>query len=368
MGKVKVGILTLPLSNNYGGILQAAALYEFLQNSGFEPVLVRRQHTTREKDIVKNILARSPFSKMFDPGNLAKKYRKDRKLRGFIDSFFLNRTPKCFSATDLEKETKSLDCFVVGSDQVWRYAYTGQAYKDYFLEFVPDEKPRFAYGASFGLDRWEGSSEAEISDLLARFSAVSVREKIAVKHLKENFKIESSSVLDPTFLVDRQFYYTLMGTSEPGQNHNVFNYVLDQDSRKQEVVKEIGNVLNIDVTTIDLNSQSWDTKPGISEWLKAIFNARFIVTDSFHGMVFSIIFNKPFIAIANKNRGFARFESLVSDLDLQDRLISDLSSNDLESLANILRTPINFNLVNEKIDVLKNSSQSFLLENLNIIR
>lgn len=365
MEKISVGILTLPLSNNYGGILQAAALYEFLNVSGFNPILIRRQHTTKKKDILKQIFAKNPFWRIADPANTAKRYRQDRYFRKFINNYFLNKTEKCFSSSDLAYHTKDIDSFIVGSDQVWRFAYTGRAYRDYFLEFV-DNRPKIAYAASFGLDRWEdGDSEADVSILLKRFSAVSVREIQAIEYLKTSLGVDSISTLDPTFLVDKKFYYEIMGMTKPQEPNNVFNYVLDQAPEKQRLVNDVCKILGLGVNTIDLNPKSWETKASISTWLRKIFNAKFVVTDSFHGMVFSIIFNKPFLAIANKDRGYARFQSLTSELGLDDRLITGLTRIDNVDLTERIQSAIDYGAVNKRIEILKTLSSSFILDNLN---
>lgn len=367
VNKKNIGILTLPLSNNYGGILQAVALYTFLEEIGYTPYQIRLQQTEKKKDILKNIFAKNIFSFIWDPKNLAKKYKQDIKLRRFIDEFFTRKTSKIYSQKELQTKTIFLDAFVVGSDQVWRHSYTHSYYKNYFFDFVSDKTPKIAYSASFGLDQWEGddNTETEIATLLQRFSFISVREKSAVAYCNNLIKVDKvEHVLDPTFLVDKKFYIDLMSKENRKNKIEIFNYVLDQKTEKQEIVNIISRILSFKIETIDLYQESFKPRSSIAEWLSNIYNAKFIVTDSFHGMVFSIIFNKQFIVIANKDRGYSRFYSLLNELNLTDRIIDDSITKNEDGIDEMVRREIDYQSVNNKLKELIKSSQNFLIKSL----
>ena len=366
--KKKVGILTLPLSNNYGGIIQAAALYHFLETNNFEPILInRRLNLSPIRALFREFFENNPLHKVYDPNNLYKRKKQDALLLDFINKFFKNKTKKIFDDRSLESATRKIDAFVVGSDQVWRYAYTRDIYKNYFLDFVKGSQKRISYAASFGVDQWEGDdlSKDKIGEFLKSFDSISVREKHGVEYLLKEFKIDSQNTLDPTFLVNVKFYKDLMEFSSPIKSGGVFNYVLDQDQNKQNFVNSIGSYLKLDINQINLTPSINQIKPSIQTWLKQIYEADFVVTDSFHGMVFSIIFNKQFLVIINKKRGASRFESLLGQLGLLNQIVDkpdDLNSDSIEFI--IKNNQIDYEKVNEILDELRNKSRKFLLDSL----
>lgn len=366
--KKKVGILTLPLSNNYGGIIQAAALYHFLESNGFDPILInRRLNLSPIRVLLRGFFENNPFHKIYDPNNLYKRKIQDALLLDFINIFFKNRTKKLFNNRSLENATSKINAFVVGSDQVWRYAYTRDIYKNFFLDFVKDSRKRISYAASFGIDRWEGDalSKNNIGELLKSFDFISIREKHGVEYLLSEFNITSQNTLDPTFLVNVEFYKNLMEFSSTTKAGGIFNYVLDQDQQKQTFVNSIGSYLKLDINQINLTPSIKEIKPSIQTWLKHIYEADYVVTDSFHGMVFSIIFNKQFLVLINKKRGAARFESLLGQLGLMKQMLDqpiDLTNYSVESIVN--NKQIDYVEVNNKLDELRHMSKKFLLDSL----
>lgn len=368
--KKKIGILTLPLSNNYGGIIQAAALYYFIEGEGYFPYLIRREkNSSKTRALLKFLFSINPLSFIFDPNDLHKRYCQDRQMRSFISSFFVNRSKKLYSNNALIENSNNIDGFIVGSDQVWRYEYVKDFYKNFFLDFVEEKKIKISYAASFGVDKWEGDekSKLEIKKLLKNFHSISVRESHGVKYCDQELDVLAANTLDPTLLVDVNFYHTIINSKSINKDIELFNYVLDQKPEKQEFVNTVGKMLNCKIQVIDLYSDSYQEKPSISDWLSNIFHAKFIVTDSFHGMVFSIIFNKPFIVIANKNRGLSRFESLLSQLGLIDRLIIDFDTSNSQSMNELICQEIDYKNVNAKLSKLRAESRSFLVNSLNAI-
>lgn len=321
-----VAILSLPLKSNYGGLLQAYALNKVISNMGKRVVNLNR--IGRGNGLIKYYTKKYFVKKI---GKILFPQNSDM----FI-SKYVNKSIDLFSTSELENYCcGKFEAIVVGSDQCWRPKYL-PCVDDYFLKFLKNDQKvkKVSYAASFGVENIEYSDKELEScrQLIGRFDAVSVRENSAVEMCKEFFSFnEAVHVLDPTMLLEKNNYLELLDTSQI--RSGVFIYVLDFNKDKKKI---IGNVKSY------LGKRSFEMKPkylsrklysifansviapSVEKWIKSFRDAEFIVTDSFHGCVFSIIFNKPFLAIANKNRGQSRFTSLLHMFGLEDRLINNL--------------------------------------------
>ncbi|TXD48924.1 polysaccharide pyruvyl transferase family protein [Polaribacter sp. IC073] len=365
--KKKIGLLTMPLLNNYGGIIQVAALYHYLKEEGFEPYIIDKKYNQSNlKVLIKKILTHNPFYKLYDYNNHTQRRLQLKKVHAFIDNYFENKTDEVFNEIDLKRVSQQFDTVVVGSDQVWRHKYVKNNFEQYFLNFLSSKQNKVSYAASFGVDAWEGdeASKKQVSKLLSNFNAVSVREDTGVALCENVFGHENAThVLDPTFLPDVSFYESIIKMEVLDKKVGLFNYVLDASIDKQDIIKDVSNKLNLNIDTIHLEEREDKNieKPSISEWLYHLKNADFIITDSFHGTVFSIIFNKQFITIGNPERGMSRFNSLLKKLNLDLRLIYQEDKNQIDTL---LHNKIDYQLVNAKLALLKKESKNFLLSNI----
>ncbi len=382
---MKVATLTLPLHSNYGGNLQAFALQRALVNLGHEAVLLnyRKGHAHRSPlrrvaSKIKSILLSknkgSAFAFSENEQEIINKNHND-----FI-SKYINKSHPLYDEASLRKfvlESK-VECVIVGSDQVWRPKYT-PAISPFFLNFInkaPQIK-KISYAASFGVDIWEyTNSELSVcKELIADFDAVSVRESIAVDMCKEFFSVQAEHVLDPTLLLSKDEYIDLFEKSNlPSFQGKIFSYVLDSDENKTTFLNQISTNLGKEIFTTypkkhikvePVISNMLDYQfPSVETWLKSFYDADFVVTDSFHGTVFSIIFNKPFIAICNNERGSARFKSLLQMFSLENRLVYDMATIDL----NLINSPIDYAQVNKELDLQRIKSLGFLSEALDMLK
>lgn len=367
MSGKKVGILTLPIKNNYGGIIQLVALYHFLESKGFHPVWIEKNqwYSSLKGNVIK-LLEKNPLYKIYDPKDFAKIDSLHKQIRPFLERHLPNRTRPINNVAQLKQATNDMDAFVVGSDQVWRLEYVKDNYPTYFLDFVAQGKTKIAYAASFGKDYWEGAGESVqlISSLLKDFDLVTVREDKAVEVCKNTFGYpDAHHVLDPTFLPERSFYEKLITSINFDKKTELFNYVLDPTPTSTLLVEKISKQKNLQINKIYLNENrfSKNTTSLIENWLAHFYHADFVMTDSFHGMVFSIIFNKPFLVFGNKERGLTRFSSLLKLIDLEERLIDANKTTDIDKLLN---KPIDYTLVNEKLNKWRTHSANLLLEKL----
>lgn len=375
---MKIAILTQPLRHNYGGILQNYALKIILERQGANKV------TTINRIKYKPSIPRKVLSKIKNQTlnriNGSYHYQlNQRKINyiyseniSFLDSY-INLTEEIGSSKELKKyfAKQDFDTVVVGSDQTWRPRYS-PCITDYFLDFLVDNESinKIAYACSFGTSNWEFNKkqQQQCKKLIPYFNAISVREKTGINLCRKYLNTEAQLVLDPTLLLKKQDYIKLIenkfGNNTPAVQ-GVFNYILDDNKEKFQLVESIANYLNVSSFRTQPNKKLpvSDKKnledykyPSIEAWLNSFYSADYIITDSFHGTVLSIIFEKPFITLVNKDRGAARFESLLSLLGLEHRMLYDLNKFEIS----MLEDDIDYYTVNLKLDLLRKLSTDFL--------
>lgn len=374
---MRIGVLTLPLHNNFGGILQAYALQRALTGLGHKAVLIDRfkyasvgpwykKHPIYLKRAIEKFLLQKDITVRVD----VEQNRVPKAIAKNTDRF-INRYIKRFFTKDFTNITeRDFDALIVGSDQIWRPKYFFSKIENAYLDFAKEWNiKRIAYAASFGTEEWEYTEEQtrNCSRLLKKFNAVSVRESSAVKLCNEKFKVEALHVLDPTMLLEKDEYINLFKETETAKSDgNLFCYILDSGTEKDDIINTIATEKR--VKPFYVNSKYEDLAAPLEEriqqpvekWLRAFYDAEFVITDSFHACVFSIIFNKPFIIYGNKERGMARFESLLKMFTLEERLVTSLNE-----INTVLEKPINWNMVNSIHKHMKEKSLSFLAKNLN---
>ncbi len=338
---MRIGILSLVLHANYGGILQSYALQTVLERMGHDVIVMTRDGNLHInplrlflswiKSIIlmllgKKVSFRNPW-----------RQHKEKREREQYTNIFIQRYIHVF---EVDRFTKGLldgmDAAIVGSDQVWRPRYfKGQWNANMAHAFLNFQKHsdimRIAYAVSFGTDEWEFSKREtrECSRLLKKFDAVSVRELSAIKLCKDYLgRIDVKHVLDPTLLLDKKDYICLVEQANTHMSKgDMMCYVLDMNEEKQQLISRISKERGL--YPFYANSQVDNThlpnkeriQPPLEQWLRGFIDAKFVVTDSFHACILSILFDKPFVVIANENRGVSRYESLLSCLYLSDHLI-----------------------------------------------
>lgn len=341
---MRVAIITLPLHTNYGGILQAYALKKSIEALGHSVDVIDRKCKmvlTPSWKMPLVYLKRALFN--LKPGG-PEIFRERRILREYpvVSAQLAGFVSEEISPRMLDSYTEiapgDYDAFVVGSDQVWRPKYFGRI-EDAFLDFTSLwDVRRVSYAASFGTDHLEYELEQlyKCSSLLSTFDAVSVREASAVQMCDEWFDREDAvHVLDPVMLLTAEHYAHLAElSSERPCKGKILSYVLDPDNSKRYILERVEGWLakeshNAYVPDRDRNIPlEKRIVPSIRQWLSCFADAEFVVTDSFHGCVLSVLFHKPFIALANPGRGMSRILSLLESLGLDDRIVQGLDPDD----------------------------------------
>lgn len=318
---MKVGIVTQPLAGNYGGILQNWALQQVLKDLGHEPVTIDvgvKYPFWRYLLGYGNSLLHNAFGVNRPFPHQPYKGKSIPQLTGEFISRNITMTKPVIGYTPQLIEKYKFEALVVGSDQVWRPCYNSSI-ENMFLKFASGctLRRRISYAASFGVDTWEFSTgeTACCSELVKKFDAVSVRESSAVRMCKDYLGIQAVHVLDPTMLLSLDRYIKLSDPIKCEKKSYMAVYCLDLSIPFLEKVKEMAFRLNLAPKFFSVDSQ---LSLSVPQWLAMFRDASFVLTDSFHGIVFSVLFNKPFITLRNEKRGNARIDSLLLSLGLNN--------------------------------------------------
>lgn len=379
--ETKIVISTLPLDgSNYGGILQAYALQTRLKELGYDAVT---DTLSAQAPIIKGLLrsVKRQVLQSVAKGNASFIANSEqRKIITRETSRFISENMNTIDLYNGKKRPASslvskFDAIVVGSDQVWRKSYSDVP--AHLLDFAKGMRiKRVAYAASFGLDDLSEYSAKLIkrtASLARKFDAISVREDSGVDICRKYWNIKAQQHIDPTLLLAKDQYVTLINEDAVNlkkSSGNLFSYVLDRSDDKKRILSTVSSRLGLTVFEIMpeklTSNESLHENPDkyvllpVTQWLKSFADAEYIVTDSFHGCVFSIIFNKPFLAIGNNARGLTRFTSLLRIFGLENRLVSSTGQVTQE----LLEMEIDWGRVNAIIRKEQRRSRDYLESNL----
>ena len=376
---MKIGILTLPLHTNYGGILQAYALQQVLQGMGHEAMVLdeekqfhfslKRRIEMYVKGKVKRLL-QGKNTIIYSPEYYKQLWAARTRYTGqFVSEHIVRRVVKDVS----EISEGEFDAFVVGSDQIWRarYAQPFPGVGNAFLLFSKGwDIKRISYAASFGTDHWEynKSDTVNCSMMAQAFDAISVREASGIMLCREYLGVDAQQNIDPTLLLDADDYVKLVKRNTPQSPGTLMCYALDQGKEVEDIVSCIAKEKML--TPFYANSQTENhrltleerVQPPVEQWLQGFRDAEFVVTDSFHACIFSILYRKPFVVIGNKCRGMTRFESLLQIFGLEGRLVS--SYEDYKQKVEELLQPIDYEPVYRILAEKRGEAIKFLEEAL----
>lgn len=335
---------------NYGNNLTNYALYQCLSDMGLTVAVINRSLD-------------SPWTEI----------KSDMAMFGHNPYVSCDLIPDFANRMDKKQVNDWCNTFVVASDQLFRGEFIEGMDFHPCLDWVSSNKYMFSYGTSFGTSDFNASDavRGKTQFYLSRFNALSVREVSGVDILEKEFGLTAEWVLDPVFLCDRKYYYEMaqMGKMRLPETQYIGGYILDPSKEKEKVFYDINKELNFEINVIgdsvmnlEQAKQLWliPLLPNalVEEWLANICYCDLFVTDSFHGVCFALIFKKNFIVITEPGnwRGRARFESILSLFNLQNRLIE--SSDELTD--DLINESIDYDFVEKKLESLKHESMEWL--------
>lgn len=339
-----VAIITQPMMTNYGCLLQNWALQQTINKLGYSAITFDQSEwypplAVRIKMEIKKLftLCRPNAFEQFITKNI-------------------NITSKAYLISDFKKFERKYKpyAYVVGSDQVWRQQYN-RLLDASFLSFTDCDR-KVAYAASFGTDDWQFDEKQTTvySQLIRGFKGVGVREQSAINLCKDYWGVDVALVLDPTLLLTAEEYTPLFCKLD--KNKYVFTYILDSECWKMNLVKDFCANKQISEEAGMYNFEGGISRQmSVEQWITSIKQSEFVVCDSFHGTVFSILMHRPFLVLGNSNRGNTRLLSILDILGLKNRFIMESENVDIYNLPSI-----NWTDVDQRITKLRVESINFL--------
>lgn len=344
---MKVALLTIWHELNYGAELQAYATIKAIQKLGYEVEMIDIrlsdcEYKNFKGKIVTSLSSIGPCQKKFE---------------SFWDKY-IPKTHRYTTIKQLKENPPIADVYMVGSDQVWNPQITGAFSKLFFLDFGSENIRRVSFASSFGVNQWKYPElQEDIKKLLSRFHMISCRESSGVDLLKKTFGLDASPVLDPTLLFSS--YKELIGDVTP--NKSLVYYPLSNEPELVSYSKNLAKRLHL--KPVNNKKCSYIIKPivwdrvSIEQWIKNIAEAEFVITRSFHGLVFSIIYHKNFAILESNNNRGTRITNLLELLGLSKRLYTSIEDLDRNEPWN---KPVDYNSVNTKLLSLRNTSWKIL--------
>lgn len=344
---MKISILTFPKAINYGTALQAVALKRKLETYGNEVCFL--EHKCDEIEKSNNLFS---FRDALNPKyTVAHLYNLPSAIKR--KNSFLNFQNKYMTFSSAPPE--SFDIVVAGSDQIWNYNLTNNDWF-YFLNFEKKGCKKVAYAGSFGLSKIDDDKKEIINKCLLDFDLLSVREKTAQDILQNDFGIESQLVLDPTLLLTKDdwkdFYKRDLYSNGFIYVYTVFNSPSLWDFAYKLSKKTGKKIRTIRYSKLHKPEADCNFTAGPSEWLSHLSSADYVVTNSFHGVAFSINFNKQFFyeLPPEKSGVGSRLADITARYGLSSREISVV---DIESI-------IDFTDINQRLESDRLASEQFI--------
>ena len=360
----KVAILSWYNYDNYGTVLQAYALEQAINKLGFEAHHIdytpyKRFNISYDENIIKDSIAKVKQK-------IKNRYVKDEQRIGKFVDFrrnYLKLTDKCFIQSDFDKLNENFSIFVTGSDQIWSPYFFDDRY---YLDFVRENKKKVAYAPSLGVESIPYDYlKAKYHDYLIKFDYLSVREKQGATILSDILNHNVNVVLDPVFLLSQEEWGRLISNKK--SEDYILAYFLGNNKDNIKKAERYAKTCKKDLKVIPIfrngNLSNFEVGVGPIEFLSLIKGAYAILTDSFHGVAFSIIFKKSFLVFErfnkyNKKSQNSRIYNILELLDLESRLVHNDIDIDLE-------TTIDFDKVGSLLEIQQEKSIDFLTQALN---
>ncbi|MFN6564374.1 MAG: polysaccharide pyruvyl transferase family protein [Nostoc sp. ChiSLP01] len=317
---IKIGIITYHFTINYGATLQAYALFKFLQSYGYDVEIIDYRPKSIRLEQRKYLY---PKRYWINPNMLIKARKKVINMNKFLYKNTKISQKKFYDKNSLNEYNHLYDVVICGSDEIWNVNSTRGLDTPYFLDFINGEKTRkVSYAPSFGSTTDLGLNKEKVHNLLKDFHSISVRDNNSFSLINQS-SLRIKKVVDPTFLIN---YENIMKVSSNQSKYILVYGSLDQ--KETQYVKTLAEQEGLDI--IAIGAAQTHLKPfikldlydiGPDDWLGYFYNASFVVTNFFHGLVFAIIFNKPFIVFSHPQK-ILKVRDILNPLGLENRLLN----------------------------------------------
>lgn len=362
---MKVAIITIFGKNNYGNRLQNYALQEVVKEVGADVVSLVPE---KQKKYPVYILRKMAiiFNSFIQRMNISIEIRRKLKFDLFTDKYINSKW--IFGKTRRLKKSlsSSFDYFITGSDQVWNPNFWSKEEEldmmsNYLLSFSEESK-RIAYAASIGINDLPNRFKNEFYISLKKFHAISVREYSAIQILDGIGIKNANLVLDPTLLVGREKWRSIESDklSSDKESYILLYFLGNLEIETEKIISEMARIMDLKILNLmDKTNPLYVSGP--ETFLEAIDKAKLVVTDSFHAIAFSLIFNTPFIALNRQQKNFedmsSRLISLLHEVGLENRFVEpkDITQSFLSC---------DFGHANEKLEILRYKSKMYIFNAL----
>lgn len=338
---MKIDIITLHRAENYGSVLQTLALQIKLEELGHD---VRILDYYPERFTNKGLLSRlrqksnklrNPILLLAAKALIYPSYLRKNRVFGHFINHYIHLEGPTFSSNEeaARRLTFDADAYCTGSDQVWNSHWNEGIEKALFLDFVPKGKLVFSYASSIGLAELPQTEIAETRKLLQKYEYISVREDSGVKIIQELGRKDVIQCIDPTLLMGKDEWDKYVEKRVKHTDY-ILTYNLHHDARIDRYASELSKKYNLPVWNISYNWHDVVRKghlcwcPSVENFLWLIKNARYVIADSFHATVFSIIFERPFVTITPEVAG-SRISSILNLLGIGERHLNDFVDTSL---------------------------------------
>lgn len=335
---MNIGIVTFHMAENYGSVLQAYALMKFLESNGFQSEIIDYYFAEdyRKYDLFRwKQYGKRPQTLLIDISS----YRIHKKRKSNFEQFrkrYLRISDKrAVTNNELKLFNKDYDAFICGSDQIWNLECTHGLNDAYFLQFVQKDKIKIAYAPSAGAYRVDSTVTEQLKQILASFTKVSVREESLKEELEAICPREIEVVLDPTLLLSAEDYHKIQGEEKEPQSKYIFVYILSgvrYNKRLITCAKQLSKETGLGIKYVADNNNGHIKGAencsgcGPEDFLTYIDQAAYVLTNSFHATVFSILFHKEFFSFP-RNGSKSRIFDLLKMLRLEKRFVNEENLN-----------------------------------------
>lgn len=345
--------------NNFGTVLQSIALKKYIESKGYNVETVNYSLAIYKYGVVnlKSIIMRCSVNLMFAPQFFLRSVRFSK----FIRTYNTLTSNKYNSKRALFKNPPKADVYISGSDQIWNPRYPCGLDDTFYLKYT-DSQNKMSFASSAGTSDLTEEEYKNLINKISDFKFVSVREKDTKEKLVEMGRDDAIHVCDPVALLSKEEYREM--TSFKSKEKFILVYAINKDPLLEEVVNKLACITKLKMIAIGgfakkCKSDMFIRSAGPNEFLGLIDNALFVVTSSFHGLMFSLIFEKQFFIIEPKTNKL-RLKSITEITDTNDRIVKNT-----EKLEDLVDSPIDYEKVSPLFLNFINKSKNYLDNALN---